>query len=405
MTINLTLRTDVTRRDGSHPLMLVLSQNATRKRINLGLALLPDQWDGQRVVNHPNEQVLNTELARIRYAAEEALLSLPVTERDQMGNVYPAVAEAVTGKQPGHKPRHSLMQHMRAFADSHQNNRTRMSYYHTMSRMAAYDPNVERLTLDDVSVAWLMDFDKFMATTAKSANSRSIHMRNIRAVMNDAINRELTNNYPFRRFKIKSQPTVHRALTVEQLRAFIATECLSHEQRYKDMFLLMFYLCGLAPVDLFGLTDIANGRITTRRSKTSQPIDIKVEPEAMEIIERYKGKDKLLDIGWSDHDAFLKHMNRALKSLGGLSYEYRKTKDGKMRVVAVRKVTWPGLSAYWARHTWASIANSIGISVDVIGQAMGHAARRVTDIYIAPDPAKVDRANRMVIDWVLHGRR
>jgi integrase len=404
MTINLTLRTDVTRKDGSHPLMLVLSQNTTRKRINLGLALLPDQWDGQRVVNHPNEQVMNTELARIRYAAEEALLSLPVTEREQMGKVYPVVAQAVTGKQPGHKPRHLLVQHMRTFADGHPNKRTSMSYYHTISRMEAYDPQVERLALDDVSVAWLMDFDMFMAKTAKSANSRSIHLRNIRAAINDAINRELTVNYPFRRFKIKSQPTPHRAMTVEQLRKFIAADVLPHEQRYKDMFLLMFYLCGLAPVDLFGITEQVGGRITTLRSKTSQPIDIRVEPEAMEIIERYKGKGKLLDIGWNNYDDFLKHMNRALKSLGGLSYEYRKTKDGKMRVVAVRKVTWPGLSAYWARHTWASIANSIGISVDVIGQAMGHAARRVTDIYIAPDPAKVDEANRKVIDWVLFGR-
>lgn len=393
------------RKDGSHPLMLVLSQNSTRKRINLNMALLTSQWDGTRVINHPNEQVMNTELARIRYAAEEALLSLPVTERESMPKVYPVVMEAVTGKEPGRKPRHLLMAHMRKFADSHPNHRTRTGYCHTMKRMAAYDPSVERMALDDVTAAWLMDFDRFLAKTAPNANARSIHMRNIRATINDAINRELTNNYPFRRFKIKSQPTRHRALTVEQLRAFMATKCLEHEKRYKDMFMLMFYLCGLAPVDLFSLDKLTDGRVTTKRSKTSQPIDIKVEPEAMEIIERYKGKDKLLDIGWRNYDDFLKHMNRALKSLGGLSYEYRKTKDGKMRVVAVRNTTWPGLSAYWARHTWASIANSIGISVDVIAQAMGHSQRRVTDIYIAPDPAKVDEANRRVIDWVLHCRR
>lgn len=407
MTINFVLRTDVTRKDGSHPLMLVLSQDSTRKRINLGIALLREEWDGARVVRRLNEQALNTELARIRYAAEEALLSLPAGERTVMGKVYPVVAEAVTGREPGCKTRHTLLGHMKKFADMHQNMRTRISYECTKRRILAYDAKAERLALDDVSPAWLMDFEAFMAKTTRSANSRSIHLRNIRAVMNDAITRELTTNYPFRRFKIKGQPTEHRALTVEQLRAFIATDVLDHERRYKDMFLLMFYLCGLAPVDLFRLGGIRDGRIVTHRSKTSQPVDIRVEPEAMEIIGRYRGQGQLLNIldGYRDYTDFLKKMNAALKTMGGVRPEYRKAKDGKMRVMAVREKRWPGLSAYWARHTWASIASSIGVPMDVIAQALGHSQRSVTQIYIAPDRSKVDEASRRVIDWVLHGRR
>ena len=80
-------------------------------------------------------------------------------------------------------------------------------------------------------------------------------------------------------------------------------------------------------------------------------------------------------------------------------------KEGKVRVVAVRRKTWPDLSAYWARHTWASIARSLGVPMDVIAQAMGHSMHSVTDIYIARDSSLVDEANRKVIDWVLYGRR
>lgn len=140
---------------------------------------------------------------------------------------------------------------------------------------------------------------------------------------------------------------------------------------------------------------------------TGQPIDIKLEPEALELIGKHRGTDYLVDVldRHKDYRNYLKRMGEALKSMGGVTYEYRKTKDGKHRVVAVRKITWPKLSPYWARHTWASIAYSIGVPIDVIGQAMGHSDRRVTEIYIAKDSSRVDEANRRVIDWVLYQRR
>ena len=109
--------------------------------------------------------------------------------------------------------------------------------------------------------------------------------------------------------------------------------------------------------------------------------------------------------GYKDYNDFLKKMNRHLKTLGGVGYEERIARDGKVHVVAVRKKTWPELSAYWARHTWASIAYSLGVGVDVIGQALGHSQRGVTQIYIARDRTRVDEANRRVIDFVLYGRR
>jgi integrase len=276
-----------------------------------------------------------------------------------------------------------------------------------MGRIRKYDSRCDDLLLEDITADWLARYDAWLSLTMRSANSRSIHLRNLRAVFNDAITRELTQNYPFRRFKIRSQPTRHRALTAEQLRELLATECMPHEKRYLDMFLLMFLLCGISPVDLFKLERMSHGRVVFRRSKTAQPVDIRVEPEALDIITRYRGENQLINIldNYQDYDDFLKKMNRALKTLGGVGHEERVTKDGKVRLVAVRRKTWPDLSAYWARHTWASIARSLGVPMDVIAQAMGHSLHSVTDIYIARDSSLVDEANRKVIDWVLYGRR
>jgi len=347
------------------------------------------------------ERHINVSLMRTMLEIEEGLLDwgpLPVQEQKRRitcivnGEDYDAPAKGTP-----------LIQHYRRFAEQH-NGRTREVYLHTMQRLQAYDKDIDNLTLEDITAEWLAEYDAWLALTMPSANSRSIHLRNLRAVFNDCITRDLTTNYPFRRYRIRSQPTRHRALTVEQLRELLATEVLPHERRYLDMFHLMVLLCGISPVDLFGLkpADLRHGRIVTARSKTGQRIDIKVEPEAMDLIERYRGRDWLLNIRdeYRDYRDFLGHLNKALKTIGGSGYEYRKTRDGKTRLVAVRKMTWPDLSAYWARHTWASIAASLDIPKETIAQALGHSQRSVTDIYIAFDRSKVDVANRKVIDWI-----
>ena len=61
---------------------------------------------------------------------------------------------------------------------------------------------------------------------------------------------------------------------------------------------------------------------------------------------------------------------------------------------------FPGISSYWSRHTWATIAASLDIPKETIAAALGHGGNTVTDIYIDFDQRKVDEANRKVIDYV-----
>lgn len=263
----------------------------------------------------------------------------------------------------------------------------------------------DALRFEDITREWLREFEAFLALTAKSANARAIHLRNIRAVFNYAIDEELTTLYPFRRFKIKSQPTPKRSLPIEELRALFSLDVEPWERRYLDMFKLMFFLCGINIGDMCKLREIRYGRVEYVRAKTHRPYSIKVEAEAMEIIERYRGTGQLLDVLdiYDDYHDFAHRMNHNLKYLGGVRSEVRTAKDGKQRVVSVRSQRWPGLSTYWARHSWATIAASLDVPKETIAAALGHAQSTVTDIYIAFDQRKVDEANRRVIDYVLHG--
>lgn len=64
------------------------------------------------------------------------------------------------------------------------------------------------------------------------------------------------------------------------------------------------------------------------------------------------------------------------------------------------------MTSYWARHTWATIAADLDIPDAVISMALGHAGEnRVTNIYIKRNMAKIDAANRKVLDWVFYNRR
>lgn len=267
------------------------------------------------------------------------------------------------------------------YVGSKKNKGYKASCRYTLDKMREYCKALSRLTFDDITLKWLVDFDEWLIEKGLSQNSRNIIFKNIRTCLNRAIDEELTVNYPFRRFKIRAEETAKRDLPVEELRRLFSYPVEPYQEYYVDYFKLMFFLIGINGTDLYNLTRIDNGRIVYRRAKTHKLYSIKVEPEAMEIINRHRAKNGggLLDITdrWKNPNDFLKNMNIALKKIGRLQ---RTGRGGKKEI----KAEWPELSSYWTRHSWSSIAyNDLNVSKDVISQALGHdMGMRVTEIYL-----------------------
>ena len=294
----------------------------------------------------------------------------------------------------------TFVKHYEQFMESKTNRGTRGVYKHTLDRIRAFDKNVDNKMFEDIDLKWLTDFEAFCAKTA-CKNARNIHLRNIRAVFNNAIDYEITTAYPFRRFKIRPEATRKRSMAVEELRRLFDYPVEDYAEIYRDMFRLIFMLVGINSVDLHGLKSITrDGRIEYKRAKTGRLYSIKVEPEAMESINKYRGKNGLLCIAdrWSDSRNFRHQCNKALQKIGQVE---RKGRGGKKTITA----EFEGVTTYWARHTWATIAASLDIPKDTIAAALGHGGDTVTDIYIDFDQKKVDAANRRVLDWVLYGKR
>lgn len=275
---------------------------------------------------------------------------------------------------------------------------TRTCYNTTRNKILSFDPDC---TFEKMDKKWLDKFERWMADSGMKVNAYAIHLRNIRAVFNYAIDNEYTSLYPFRKFRIKKEETRKRSLSAGQLRELIGYKCEPYQERYRDMFVLMFYLIGINAVDLFLAKpgDLVNGRFEYKRAKTGKLYSVKIEEEAMSLINKYRGKNYLLNImdEYKDYRNFLHRMGIALKEIGSTE---RKGRGGKK----IMEPLFPEISSYWSRHTWATIAAELDIPKETISEALGHSiGSDVTSIYIRFDIKKVDEANRKVIDYVLNG--
>lgn len=381
--------------DGTFPLKIKIGLNAKNGcLINLKISLREDQWENGEVVRHPNRRFLNT-YAKQRYLdITNSIFKLETT--GAINRMSPAEIKKYVESSLGAvtDEAYTFSEHFERFISTRTKESTKDIYHQTLLKIELFSPG--KLAFSDINIIWLKGFEQFLKGQGLSINSINLHIRNIRAVFNDAINEDKAeqNLYPFRKFKLKSEETRKRSLTVEQLRAIRDWPCEPHEQQYIDIFMLMFYLRGINMIDLAGLTKIDNGRVEFRRAKTGRLYSIKIEPEAEAIINKYRGKNFLLNINerYSNYKNYLHRMNRNLKEFGYTRVGKRGKKD--------KEGAFPFLSTYYTRHTWATLAAYLEIPKETIAAALGHGKKDVTDIYISFDQKKIDEANRRVIDYL-----
>ena len=396
---------------GVFPLVLNLAHKCQTSRIPTGLRFSKPEWEATQLslANEPRtrwtaraEDAYSTkaqyEVTLSRLAKEEDIESMDAKEiRDRLMEMVTGRSIVKKKDEKAKAAKSLFLPHYRKFMESRDTAGTREMYNRTLKKILEYDTNAEKLTFDMITKDWRTGFDAHLATTT-CANIRNMHFRNIRAAFNAAIDDDLTTCDPFRKFKLpKLEETRKRALALPQIQQLRDYPCEAWQEEYRDMFMLLFYLIGINLVDLLTAKpeDVVDGRLEYRRDKTHKLYSIKIEPEAMEIINKYRGKDYLLSPmdRYTNHKNYMQHMNDALKKIG-LHYTTSQEKKGK--------ALFPDLSSYWSRHSWATIASSLDIPMELIGRALGHSwvNKTITSVYIDFDMRKVDEANRQVIDAV-----
>jgi len=264
-----------------------------------------------------------------------------------------------------------------------------------------------RLNFNDITLQFLNEYINFLKSNGVK-NGVDNYIRAMRRIFREGQTRFNDEDrgiiripqYPFKKLKYDKPvfKTKENILTVEELQQFINYKPQrGRQQMAKDMFLLMFYLIGINAIDLYNLgKPDKKGRVNYVRAKTGKQYSIKLEPEAIEIIERYKGRDFLLNISekYGNHLDMIKYINMELKTIGKAIQDTLSELD--------EKAIFPTeITSNWARHSWATIArNDCKINKDDVALCLGHEDmdNKVTDIYIKYDYSIIDRSNRKVID-------
>lgn len=385
-TIKLYLDTRRAKADGTFSIRLAVNNHGETAFISLGQSVKKDEWDKRqcRIKKRPDRDFLNDYL-RDRYDCYNRILMRLQMSEDYRGDISARQLRDNIIREAAGKKSATLKDMFVRYTSREMGNKTKKNYSVTWNTIAQFDKTSETLLLDDISRDWLERYNLFLLNIGNCHNTRTVRIRHIAAVFNYAIDNELTTNYPFRRLDLSIEPTKKRDLKVEELREVFSANVKEKDRKLLDAFKVMFLLIGINVHDLYNLTrdNIVDGRLEYKRLKTGKQYSILIQPEVIEIMNRYPGKDRLF--------SFCEH--------------YANASSFAMVTNILLKKIRAGLTTYYARHTWATLAFKLGVPKDTISLALGHSfGARVTGTYINADLSRVDEANRKVIDYVLYDK-
>jgi len=227
-----------------------------------------------------------------------------------------------------------------------------------------------------------------------SQTTIGIYMRNVRTIWNEGRKMGVVDasRNPFLNYKIQAGARRNNmVLTPTEMATIGKIEINEPLMAWaRDMAMLSLCLIGINPRDLFYVKEITSGRISYKRSKGKKQYSIKVPPQGLYIIKRYKGTRYLLNAldNYADYRSAVKRINKKLKDIAGLCKIEKK------------------ISIYTFRHSWSAYARFLGISKDDIAAALGHRQidlPQVTEFYdhIEEEQRRVDLANKKVIRLIL----
>lgn len=229
-------------------------------------------------------------------------------------------------------------------------------------------------------------------------NTTSCYIRSLRSVYNLLVGNTLIFNNAF----TGGTRTRKRSLSVDDVKKIKALKLngMPQLEMVRDLFLFGIYALGMPFVDIAFLKkeNVQFDSICYMRHKTNQPVFVPLEPCMKDIIRKYQhsGTDYVFPIlskteqprAYLQYQNKLNTYNRLLKKLSSLA---------GLNV---------NLSSYVVRHTWASLAYSSNVELNVISKALGHTNTNTTQIYIRElEDYRLKDANHIVLGAIFSRRK
>ena len=391
----ITLDTRRSKKDGSYPLVLRLSFKGRTANLPLGYDLHQRDWDTKkRKVKKSYEGVssisrLNHELQHKKTQVLDALKELE--EQDLLvGMSVQEIKKHLTREENTSSFfffTQSLIQDFRKV----QRFGNAASYTTVLSVLQTFVREQRKADLEfkEVTYSFLKRFENWHLAKGNTYNSLAVYMRTIRAIYNKAIKAGLVEreHYPFYQYKIKTEPTKKRAISLEDLQKVIQLE-LDPETKlfdYRNYFLASYMLWGISFMDLAFLRveNVVNGRVKYRRKKTSKLYDIPLSEQLENILNYYlegKGPSDFIFpiIKREDLEDQYKDIKWARK-------RYNKGLKGIQELCGIQET----LTSYVIRHSFATQALLKDVPIKAISEMLGHSKLSTTGVYLKSLPSKL----------------
>lgn len=339
----------------------LLNQRKVYFRTNLYLK--PEHWNSRnaQVDNHPQAHDLNSMLFEFVLHLQAIELSLwkrgiPVTlsllkdtiRKDKPVNVtFPVFARIYV-------------------QESDRKRSTKKNLLTTITVLQEFRPGLD---FKDITYTLLRDFEVHLKEKGNSVNTIAKHLRQLRTLVNEAINQGYipSDAYPFRKFKIKQEKGRKEFLTPDELRKLENLQVSDKRLRHVlDAFLFCCYT-GLRYSDFCQLTPENIIRVNGKRwlyfksVKTDVeirlPLHLLFEGKALAVLERYDIVTDFAKIGPNSE------ANKHLAQLSALA--------------RIRK----HITYHTARHTCATLLVHQGVPITTVQKLLGHTSVRTTEVY------------------------
>ena len=248
-------------------------------------------------------------------------------------------------------------------------------------------------TLEDITPQFMKDYEQYMLNEGKSKETIYIYARALRGVYKYYAEeiKEIENTRPFSKngYKIPtSQKKVHKALTLEKIKALInyTTDDVK-KQRAVDFFVFSCEMAGMNFHDILHLRceNIVNGRLVWVRGKTAdtsnekQHRNVKITSRCWNIIRKY---------GIYNENTPKAYIFPILADSLSEKQMYNKKKtwlrdnvNTPLKQVA-KELNMSEFTTYFARHSFATFAYEHGATLPQIKDLLGHSDIKVTIGYI-----------------------
>ena len=251
--------------------------------------------------------------------------------------------------------------------------------------------NKENIDFKDVTINFLNGFENFcLKKENKSITTVSIYLRTLRAVFNKAIADKVISPeiYPFGKgkYQIKSYSKTKKALSEDLLKILFLGKPEDELQERSKSFWFFSYLCnGMNFKDILNLKckDVDSEKITFIREKTKntthevKPIEVYLNDFTREVINRYG------NLNQSPNGYVFPIFNKEMsdEELRKAKLNFIDSTNDHFNKYAKALGIEENITTYWARHTFSTIAIRKGMSIEFVGEALGHTDIKTTMNY------------------------